>query len=417
MTGTVAAGGATPASMNSIEAMRALTARAGLDDADCEGDGAPMTLVALGRVLGRLRNRHVELRAATDIAGVSQRLVFGAGVRTLTAPNHRSGMPSCFTDQSPVAHTPDFRVLNLPGGYLCHVPDGPVVVTAAGDTVVGDYSSRFAGLVHFHDVDLRQMLADAQHVNGAVVVIADDVRPLNFCHWIVDWLPRLAFLGERAQRDDTYVAVPTLNAQYQWDTLRLCGFPPARVIQLGRLQAVRARQLLVPSDLSAIPHPGHKAAPWLLNYVRATLGYGAFLAGLNGPQRRGKLYVSRDDAAGRRVVNEDALKAVLVRAGYQTIVTSHVTAAEQIAAFATASHIVAPHGAGLANVVFANPATTLIEIFPATYGTAAFYVLAAGVGVDYASYIAHDVVAGSRTQLDDIVLDVDDFLARCGTLL
>jgi hypothetical protein len=67
--------------------------------------------------------------------------------------------------------------------------------------------------------------------------------------------------------------------------------------------------------------------------------------------------------------------------------------------------------------VFAAAGTTLVELFPATYGTPAFYVLAAGVGVKYASYIVTDVVAGSRTQIDDIVVDVDDFMARCGALL
>jgi capsular polysaccharide biosynthesis protein len=406
-------------SWGKVEAIRALASHAGFADADADaqGTGVAATLLAIGRVMGRPRNAQINLRPASDIPGVTERLFAGKGVRTLPPPNHRSGMPECFTDQSPVAHTPDFRLLNVPGGYLCHVPDAPVVVSAQGDVIAADYSSRFAGLVHFYDYDMRQLLADAHQVNGSVIVMADDVRPLNFCHWLVDWLPRLACLGERTLRDDTYVIVPPLDAQYQWDTLRLCGFPPSRVIQLGRLQAVRARQLLVPSDLNDIPHPGHKAAPWLLQYVRGTLGYGAFLAGLNGPQRRGKLYISRDDTAGRRVVNEDALRALLARFGYQTVRLAGLSMAQQIAHFATATHIVAPHGAGLANVVFANPSATLIELFPSTYGTAAFYVLAAGVGLTYASYISGDVVAGSRTQLDDMVIDIDDFVARCGALL
>ena len=361
--------GAIPPYIDKVEAVVTLSARAGLEDADVAGESVATTLIALGRILGLLRNEHVKLRAAAEISGVSLQHYYGKGVRSLPPPNHRSGMPSCFTDVSPVAHTPDFRVLNLPGGYVCHLPDGAVVVTGQGDTVVSDYSSRFAGLVHFYDADLRQMLADAHQVDGTLVIISDDVRPLNYAHWIADWLPRIAFLGERALRDDTYVLVPPLDSAYQWDTLRLCGFPPSRVIQLGRFQSVRARQLLVPSDLNAIPHPGHKAAPWLLNYLRATLGYGAFLAGLNGPQRRGKLYVSRNDSLGRRVVNEDALLAVLTRAGYRTICLADLSATQQIAAFATASHIVAPHGAGLANVVFANPATSLVELFPVTYGS------------------------------------------------
>lgn len=406
------------AASGKVEAVRALAARANLPaDADAEGSGVAATLAAIGKALGRQTNVHVELRDSAATAGAGVRLVHGRNVRSLPPPLHLSGMPGCFTAQSPVAYTPDFSVLSLADGYFCHYRDGPLTVTSQGDSAVRDYSSRYAGLVHHYETDLRQMLADAYRVDGTAVVIADDVRPLNFCHWLVDWLPRLAFLGEQAQQPDSFVVVPPLQSQYQWDTLALCGFPPARVIQLGTMQALRARCLLVPSDLNMIPHPGHKAAPWLLAYLRATLGFGGFLAGLQGPPRREKLYVSRGDAAGRRVLNEDALVTALALRGYRRVSMADLPVAKQIAAFASASHIVAPHGAALANVVFCDPSTTLVEMFPASYGTAAYYVLAAGLGLTYASYISHTIKPGSRTQLDDITLDVDDFLARCGALL
>lgn len=232
-------GGAIPAALGKVEATTALVERVGLQGADVAGQKVAETLAAVATALGRQRNPHIELRPAHDIAGISQQLYFNKCVRLLPSPNHRGMRPDCFTDQSPVAHTPDFRVLNLPGGYLCHFPDAPLVLPAQGDTVVSDYSSRFAGLVHFQDADLKHILADAHHVNGTVVIMSDNVRPLNYCHWIVDWLPRLAFLGERARRDDTYVIVPPLDSAYQWETLRLCGFPPARVIQLGRTRRSR----------------------------------------------------------------------------------------------------------------------------------------------------------------------------------
>lgn len=394
-----------------------LAAQAGLSGRETRGEGAAATLADATDRLGRSNNQHIELRDAADIDGIASQLIHGRSTRTLAPPRHLSGMPECFTAQSPVAHTPTLSMLGIQGGYCCHFPDGPVIVTARGDAVVRDYSSPYAGLVHHYDVDLQQMLADAYQVNGTAIVMADDVRPLNFSHWLVDWLPRLSVLGERARRDDTFVVVPPLNAAYQWDTLRLCGFDPGRVIELKAWHAVRARHLIVPSDLQAIPHPGHKAAPWLLHYLRSTLGYGAFLAGLNGPQRRTKLYLSRDTAVGRRIVNEDALTAVLLHAGYRKMDTSGMSIAQQIQVFATASHIVAPHGAGLANIVFGDAATTLIEMFPISYGTAAYYVLSAGLGMTYASYISGDVIPGSRTQLDDFAVDVADFVTRCGALL
>ncbi len=409
--------GPVPAALGKEEAVRALAARAGLTGIDADGMEVGAGIAAIGRVLGRLSNPHVELRDGAAIPDASERLVYGKQVRGLAEPLHLSGMPGCFTATSPTAHSPDFRVLNVADGYFCHYRDGPLVVSPTGDAVARDFSSRFAGLVHFYETPLRQVLADAMRIDGTVVVLADDVRPLNFCHWLVDWLPRLAFLGERARDPRTFVVVPPLGADYQWETLRLCGIPRERVIQLDAMQGLRARRLLVPSDLTLIPHPGHKAAPWLTTYLRAAVGYGAFLAGMDGPPRRRKLYISRGDAAGRRVLNEAELVASLAQLGYEPVSLAGMPMARQVATFACASHIVAPHGAGLANIVFADPATTLVEIFPASYGTAAYYVLAAGLGMTYASYVSHGISAGSRTQLDDISVDIPDFLARCWHLL
>lgn len=405
------------AATGKVEAVRELAARAGLAEVDPHGPNVAETIAEISRALGRLSNPHVELRDAAALAGATERLVFGKRVRTLAPPLHLCGMHPCFTAASPTAHTPDFRVLELPDGYFCHYRDGPLTVASAGDVVVRDFSSRFAGLVHFYETPLRQVLADAMPVDGTAVVIADDVRPLNFCHWIVDWLPRLAFLGEQARRADTFVVVPPLGAEYQWETLALCGFPRQRVIQLDVMRGLRAKRLLVPNDLAVPPHPAHKAAPWVNDYLRGTLGYGAFLAGLNGPPRRHKLYVSRGDAGGRRVLNEAELTARLAMLGYESVSLAGMPAARQIATFACASHIVALHGAGLANIVFADPSATLVEIFPESYGTAAYYVLAAGLGMTYASYISTAIAQGERAQLDDISVDIDDFIARCRHLL
>ncbi len=214
-----------------------------------------------------------------------------------------------------------------------------------------------------------------------------------------------------------FVAVPPLGADYQWETLRLCGIRRERVVQLATMQGLRARRLLLPNDRVIVPHPAHKAAGWATDFLRSTLGYGVFLAGQDGPPRRRKLYVSRRDAPGRRVLNEAALVARLALFGYEPILLTGMPIARQIAAFAGASHIVSLHGAGLTNVVFADPSTTLVEIFPSTYGMASFYVLAGSLGMTYASYVTDQVTPGARDQLDDVTVDVDDFIGRGRHLL
>ena len=419
MVGIAGVGGAGPvlAWIGKSEAVQDLATRAGLASFDATSPEVADTIAAIGRVLRRLSNPHVELRDASTFPGAKQRLVFGGQVRMLAEPLHLTGMPVNFTEGGATAKSLDFQVWEMPDAYLCHYPDVPMVVSPQGDAIARDVSSRFAGLVHYYETPLRQVLADAVRIDGTVVVIADDVRPLNFCHWMVDWLPRLAFLGEQVRRPDVYVAVPPLNADYQWETLRLCGIPRERVVQLGTMQGLHARKLLVPNDLTVPPHPGHKAAPWLTDYLRATLGYGTFLAGIDGAPRRRKLYVSRGDAPARRVLNETELIARLALLGYEPVSLTDMPIARQIATFAGASHIVALHGAGLANIVFSDTSTTLVEIFPSTYGMASYYVLSAGLGMTYASYISDRITAGERPQLDDVTVDVDDFMARWRHLL
>ncbi len=406
-----------PASLGKIEAVRILSTHAGLRGEAADIDQVADTIVEIGRALGRLSNQHVDLVDCAQISGASLRLAYGEHVRELPKATHLSGVPDCFTEASHIAHSPNLRVLEMADGYICHYRDGPLVVSADGEFVAQDFSSPFAGLVHYYETPLRQVLADAVRIEGTVVALADDVRPINFCHWLVDWLPRMTCMGERRLPTDTFVVVPPLHAAYQWELLRLAGVSEERVIQLHPMQAAWARRLLAPSDVRTLPHPGHKAAPWLTDYIRGTLGFGALLENNHGSPVRRKYYVSRGDAAGRRVVNEAALIASLVPLGYQAVTLVEMPMTQQIATFAFASHIVGPHGAGLANIVFAHRTTTLVEIFPSTYGTAAYYVLAAGLGMTYASYISTSVLPASRTQLDDMYIDIADFLARCRHLL
>jgi len=78
----------------------------------------------------------------------------------------------------------------------------------------------------------------------------------------------------------------------------------------------------------------------------------------NNPSR--KLFVSRDDAPARRIINaEDVFMAL---DGWETVTLSNMSIKEQIKIFSEASHVISPHGAGLLNIVFCQPGVKVIEI-------------------------------------------------------
>jgi capsular polysaccharide biosynthesis protein len=137
------------------------------------------------------------------------------------------------------------------------------------------------------------------------------------------------------------------------------------------------RLLFVP-DLTGAgfnPHPALLAA------------YDRILLAVTGSSRKlaagRKLYISRLDSQSRVLVNEREIQAVAESVGCTSVVLSELTFQEQVRLFAEASLIVAPHGAGLTNIGFCRPGTTLCELHMDSYVHWSFRRLAALRGLHY----------------------------------
>ena len=77
-----------------------------------------------------------------------------------------------------------------------------------------------------------------------------------------------------------------------------------------------------------------------------------------------KIYVRREDANYRNILNEADLIDKLKKNGFKIISTSQYEILEQINFFVNAKIILSPYGSGLANIVFCNPGTKVYEISP-----------------------------------------------------
>jgi acyl-CoA reductase-like NAD-dependent aldehyde dehydrogenase len=106
-----------------------------------------------------------------------------------------------------------------------------------------------------------------------------------------------------------------------------------------------------------------------------------------------RVFISRQDAARRRLVNETELADVLARGGFVPVRMSALDAPTQIATLARARHVVAPHGMGLAALAFNEGGESLIEIFNERIGTDAYaFIARAGTRVP----IQHGCQPGPR---------------------
>ncbi|MEA5620785.1 glycosyltransferase family 61 protein, partial [Cronbergia sp. UHCC 0137] len=75
-----------------------------------------------------------------------------------------------------------------------------------------------------------------------------------------------------------------------------------------------------------------------------------------------RIYISRQKATSRRVLNETLLEPLLNEYGFQVLICEQLSLAEQIRLFSNTEAIVGPHGAGLANIMYPQHKISIGEI-------------------------------------------------------
>ena len=400
---------------NFAEVLLTLAAEIGLSRPRAWGDGVGETVRLIRQRVAPRENLAFALVGSPRIG--ERRSVSPAVLRRFPPWIGHDAPADWFQAGGNVAEAPETFIVRLPGAYICRVGTAPIVVAGDGGRVIRDASSRYAPLLHYANVDLVELLARSREIAGPVFLLSDDVWPPNYSHWLLDTLPRLAALAESGWGAGVTLATTTLTAAYQWETLRLCGWDKSRIVQLASMQAVRAGTVIATTDQPRPPHPLFKAAPWAARWLRRNFGPPA--GGRADPARGRRIYVSRRDAPGRRVLNEADLTRALAARGFETVSLAGMSVREQAALFDSAAWIVAPHGAALANMVFARPGATLLELFPRSYGTPAYYMLAAAAQVRYGCHIVPETAVAPREDrsLDDFSVDVAALMDRYADLL
>lgn len=199
--------------------------------------------------------------------------------------------------------------------------------------------------------------ADAEpavHVGAAAHAMYGYVGNRNYCHWWMGVVP--AFLVPPlgvAFRDKTLL-LPKLRHSWQTETLALLPEVEKVALAVGERTRVHCSQLdylpgINRSDWT--PHPFRRS---ILDLVKDRVG------NTNGPRRR--IYITRRDSPLRKLLNEEDVIALLANYGFEPITPGDWSVAEQIRLFASASHVMGAHGAGLGNVIFCQLGSTLCEL-------------------------------------------------------
>jgi capsular polysaccharide biosynthesis protein len=218
---------------------------------------------------------------------------------------------------------------------------------------------------------VRALWAPARRVEDGYLLTLQ--QSANYYHFVCEVLP-LAFA---LKRDDRWGQLPVYVGAdlpgYVFEYLRLLGLDAyCRPLPRGVYAADTLRVATFPG-LSSLPSPKH-----LLAVRQACLDA---VGPSTRPRRR--LYIRRTDAPDRRIVNEPKLLSALADFGFEPTTLSDKTLPEQIRLFQSAEIIIAPHGAGNTNLLFAPPDCVMIELMGPTIYSPSFLVIASTLGQPY----------------------------------
>jgi capsular polysaccharide biosynthesis protein len=202
----------------------------------------------------------------------------------------------------------------------------------------------------------------------------------GYFHWVTENLTRLEGLEqyrERTGEEPTLLIGPNPSG-FRTESLELLGYEEGDWIEWDGTTTTIDR-LVVPSmrrGTTRSSETGPIAHEWLRDRLRA-----AAAERVDSDRFSPRVYVSRADADRRRIVNEPAVRELLGEYGFETYRLAEMSVAENVALFAGAECVVAPHGAGLTNLLFAEDAS-VVELARSNYSST-YSVLAQSAGHEH----------------------------------
>lgn len=216
-----------------------------------------------------------------------------------------------------------------------------------------------------HTPRLRQATS-VRRIDKAVWITAHSVR--NHYMWLYIHLPRVLVASQIANDSDILFPARDLLSDVKLGLLDRLGIAPLQFLD-------PSDDILEIDELTLVDTCTFN--PELLGELRKRL------TGDLATGERRRIYISREKCSIRRLANEPQLMSVLEPFGFEKVHFEDLTLDEQIETMHSAEVVVAPHGAGLANLLFCPTGTHVVEIQDPDDPNPHFYTLAALLGHNY----------------------------------
>ena len=178
----------------------------------------------------------------------------------------------------------------------------------------------------------------------------------NYYHWITESIPKLWQV--KGELDKLILILPE---EYQgWDfvnkTLQPFTFkdifyiPTDKSLFVKNLRLPQIKPICASYDSSIVTSQRSFYVDYVKRQQTSTLNCGD------------KLFVNRKYANRRKIANDDAVQEVLAKHNFVTIDCEFISFYDQVSIFSNARYLVSLHGAGLTNMLFMPPQSSVLEL-------------------------------------------------------
>ena len=275
------------------------------------------------------------------------------------------------------------KIFHCPEAWAARIPNGAGV----GGTVLTEDNKAIIpsleGWNHYGPPNnwLVPISQKNSPLEGSCLDLGQLIYASNYFHALVDQLPKLAILRTAGWEPD-WILLPkkrsrVIDAIYQ------------RIGLEKKIIYTSVRELRKASEMFACSWPNQNIGKYESWGIK-------FLNQLFNPkieEQKIKVFIDRSGSAGRRIKNQDEIEKRLTKLGFIKVRLEERTIEEQVNIFHNAEVIIAPHGAGLANLAFCQPNTKVIEIFSPKYVLMTYRQLAARLELPWLGIVGEGEMA------------------------
>ena len=205
-------------------------------------------------------------------------------------------------------------------------------------------------------------------LNGTVLsLLTGGAGNENYSHWLFDVLPRIGICENIVCKENiNFFLFPNLDKKFQKETIDILKIDKKKILSSKKFRHISCEQLIVTDHPYCINNDATKditnIPSWIIKWLRDQ-----FLPKKeNNDYNPSRFYIDRSDAEinkeqTRKIINEDEVLNFLTNKGFQKVKLEKLSFLEQVKLFCNAKIVVGLHGAGLANLVFCNSNTKIIE--------------------------------------------------------